>query len=102
MRALHLVHRSPFENNVLRCCVARAARGDSVLLLENAVYAALLDGAMAGVVADATKWLRMAVLIPDLEARGLAGVELLPDVEAIDYDGFVDLAVAYPVIVTWS
>jgi tRNA 2-thiouridine synthesizing protein B len=73
-----------------------------VLLLENAVYAALLHGAMAGVVADATKWLRIAVLIPDLEARGLVGAELLPDIETIDYDGFVDRAVAYPVIVTWS
>jgi tRNA 2-thiouridine synthesizing protein B len=40
-------------------------------------------------------------LKPDLEARGIASEELLEGVQEIDYEGFVDLVVHYPLSHSW-
>ncbi|WP_347258560.1 DsrH/TusB family sulfur metabolism protein, partial [Methylocaldum sp.] len=44
MAVLHLVNRSPQESRALEDCLARAGKGDAVLLIENAVYAAVKGG----------------------------------------------------------
>lgn len=55
MAVLHLISRSPQESRTLEACLARAGEGDAVLLIENAVYAALKSGDCEAVIAAPRK-----------------------------------------------
>ena len=44
---------------------------------------------------------RVRVLSADLEARGIAVADLIPGVEPVDYEGFVDLAVRNDRVHAW-
>jgi tRNA 2-thiouridine synthesizing protein B len=70
--------------------------GDKVILIEDAVYAAL----------DATMTAQCRVesisfLQSDLEARGIAKL-VSNDIQVIDYYDFVELTVQNPTSVTWA
>jgi tRNA 2-thiouridine synthesizing protein B len=85
---LHIINKSPYENNSLDSCL-RVAQGGDVLLIEDAVYAAI--GGTAGTqVSEAMKQFRFHVLQPDLEARGIAD-KVMAGVNKVDYAGFVEL-----------
>jgi tRNA 2-thiouridine synthesizing protein B len=101
MPVLHLVSRSPRESQALACCLARAGASDVVLLSENGVYAALTTSEGDAPIRAALGQLGIYALKPDLEARGIASEELLEGVQEIDYEGFVDLAVHYPLSHSW-
>jgi tRNA 2-thiouridine synthesizing protein B len=100
MPVLHVVSGSPQGSQALIHCLARMQEGDALLLSANGVYAALANS-------GACRWLDVSpplsvyVLAPDLEARGIAVEELWPGAERIDYEGFVDLAVRYPISLSW-
>lgn len=101
MSILHTVNKSPFERANLDSCLKHALPGDAVLLLEDAVVAALPGTAFAGRMADAAGELRLYALGPDLQARGLDAAGLIPGIAVVDYEGFVDLAAENSAVNAW-
>ena len=91
---LHIVNKSPEGGNGLASCLRIARDGDSVLLIEDAVYAATEALAARCGLAAALPRLKLFVLQPDLEARGIAA-RRMPAIEPVDYGGFVELAAAH-------
>ncbi len=86
---LHIINKSPYENNSLDSCL-RVGQGGDVLLIEDAVYAAVA-GAAEKQVRAAMKQFKFHVLQPDLEARGIAD-RVIEGINKVDYSGFVELA----------
>ena len=86
---LHIINKSPFTNSALDSCL-RVAQGGDILLIEDAVYAAV-GGAAEKQVREAMKQFKFHVLQADLEARGIAD-RVIDGVNTVDYGGFVELA----------
>ncbi|CUW41307.1 methylsulfur transfer protein DsrH/TusB [Magnetospirillum sp. XM-1] len=101
MSILHTVNKSPFERSCLDSCLGHAQPGDSVLLMEDAVIAALSGTAFEGKMADAAKTMKLHVLGPDLAARGLDPAKVVKDITVVDYAGFVDLAAGTKATNAW-
>lgn len=97
---LHIVNKSPEHARALQSCLRMAQDGHSVLLIEDAVYAATAAGAKASGLDQALKRLKVYVLTPDLEARGMAA-RRTDGIEAVDYAGFVDLVCNNPTSQSW-
>jgi tRNA 2-thiouridine synthesizing protein B len=97
---LHIVNKSPFERNALDSCLRVAQPGNSLLLIEDAVYAAVSGNTMADKVKAALKTVKVYALVPDLEARGMKGAAV-EGVALVDYGGFVDLVAEHSVVQSW-
>lgn len=97
---LHIVNKSPGQARSLVSCLRTAQDGHAVLLIEDAVYAATAPGAMACGLDRALARLKVYVLRPDLEARGMAA-RRIDGIEPVDYGGFVELVAAHPTNQTW-
>jgi tRNA 2-thiouridine synthesizing protein B len=97
---LHIVNRSPFERNSFESCLRMAQPGSTLLLIEDAVVAATRGTATETQLAKLQGSIRVCVLGPDLDARGLRG-RLVAGAEVVDYDGFVDLVTSTPVSQSW-
>lgn len=97
---LHIVNKSPGAAPALASCLRVAQDGHTLLLIEDGVYAATAAGARACGLAEAAKRLKVCVLMPDLEARGMAGARL-DGIEPVDYAGFVDLVAGHPTHQSW-
>ncbi len=97
---LHIVNKSPAQTNALQSCLRVAQAGHSVLLIEDAVYAATPAGATACGLAEVLGRLKVYVLMPDLEARGMAE-RRIDGIEAVDYSGFVDLVAGHSTSQSW-
>lgn len=93
---LHIVNKSPAQASSLASCLRLAQPGAALLLIEDGIYAAT----SADTLAAALKSLKVYVLQPDVEARGMAG-RLVDGVSAIDYAGFVDLVAEHPNNQSW-
>lgn len=93
---LHIVNSSHTQTSALASCLRLAQPGATLLLIEDAIYAATTGAGMA----DAMKGFKVCVLQPDVEARGMAG-RLIDGLIAVDYAGFVDLVVEHPNSQTW-
>jgi tRNA 2-thiouridine synthesizing protein B len=98
---LHLINKSSIERNSLDSCLRMAEAGDSILLIEDGVYAALKNARDAGEISGRMDELSFYVLGPDVAARGLTDQPLLEGVKVVDYEGFVDLVVATDVTQSW-
>lgn len=96
---LHIVNKSPYQSNALDSALQHATEG-ALLLIEDAVYGATRGSKFADRLSEAASRLKIYVLGPDLQARGMAD-RLLDGVETVDYAGFVDLAVAHPNCQSW-
>lgn len=96
---LHIINKSPFSDSTLDSCLNTATGGD-VLLIEDAVYAATAGNAAADKLRAAMGRFRIHVLMPDLEARGMAG-NLIEGVSAVDYGGFVELTANNKTCQSW-
>jgi tRNA 2-thiouridine synthesizing protein B len=96
---LHIINKSPLSNMSLDNCLRVTASGD-ILLIEDAVYAATTGNAFEAGVRDAMGRIRFHVLMPDLEARGLAN-RLIEGVTPVDYAGFVELTVSNKNCQSW-
>ena len=96
---LHIVNKSPTERSTLESCLAHALPGHSVLLIEDAVYAAT-RGSVASRHIRAAQGIKFYVLAPDLDARALAHTRM-EEVEPVDYRGFVDLVTTHPRVQSW-
>ena len=86
---LHIINKSPLSNCSFESCLRTVESGD-ILLIEDAVYAATKGSAIEAKLRDAMNRFKIHVLMPDLEARGLAD-RLVDGVSPVDYAGFVDL-----------
>ncbi len=96
---LHILNKSPLETGTLDT-VLRLASGGALLLIEDAVYAATRGNAAEPKLRAAMAKLKVYVLEPDLQARGM-GERLVDGVAAVDYGGFVDLVVEHPNNQSW-
>ena len=97
---LHIVNKSHHQSGSLASCLRLARPGHALLLTEDGVLAAAQATAAASGVAAALATLKIYVLQPDVEARGLAG-RLIDGVAAVGYEGFVDLVAEQPTNQSW-
>jgi len=97
---LHIVNKSHQQTGALASCLRLAKPGHSLLLCEDGVLAAAKAVAAASGVESARATLKIYVLQPDVEARGLAG-RLIEGVTPIGYDGFVDLVAEQSTNQSW-
>jgi tRNA 2-thiouridine synthesizing protein B len=94
---LHIVNKTIS----LASCLRVARDGDALLLIEDGVYAATgAIAAQSGLGGEAAKRLKVYVLQPDLQARGMAGRHI-EAATPIDYAGFVDLVAEHSTNQTW-
>ena len=98
---LHTVNRSPFEKSSLESALRLAKPGSALLLLEDAVYAAVKGTVLEERMREAARRLRVHVLGPDLQARGLEEGALIEGIGVVDYGGFVDLVVENDKVQAW-
>jgi tRNA 2-thiouridine synthesizing protein B len=97
---LHIVNKSPAQTSALASCLRFAKDGSALLLTEDAVYAATSAGAASSGLGAAVQRLQVHVLLPDAEARGMAG-KLIDGVRTVGYDGFVDLVTEHSTNQSW-
>ncbi|MEG3640777.1 sulfurtransferase complex subunit TusB [Magnetococcus sp. PR-3] len=86
---LHMVNKSPFQNNGLDSCLRFASEGDCILLMEDAAYGAATGTAKEAMLVEACKKFKVYALSADVKARGIKNV--IDGIEVTDYAGFVDL-----------
>ena len=98
---LHTVNKSPFEKSSLDSCLRVIQAESAMLLLEDAVYAAVKGTAIESQILKACAHCSIFALKPDLEARGLEADECIDAVRLIDYGGFVDLAAEHDSVQAW-
>jgi tRNA 2-thiouridine synthesizing protein B len=96
---LHIINKSPLSNGSLDSCL-RVTESGEILLIEDAVYAATKGNALEGKMREVMGKVKIHVLMPDLEARGLAD-RLIEGVSPVDYGGFVDLVAASKNCQSW-
>ncbi|MCF8151118.1 MAG: sulfurtransferase complex subunit TusB [Burkholderiaceae bacterium] len=96
---LHIVNKSAAERNALDSCL-RVAQGGAILLIEDAVYAATKGNEAESRLRDAQSHLKIYVLAPDLEARGMQD-RIMEGVTTVDYGGFVDLVTEHKNCQSW-
>jgi tRNA 2-thiouridine synthesizing protein B len=96
---LHIINKSPLERNSFDSCL-RVARSGTILLIEDAVYAATPGNSAEAKVKEALTRFKVCVLGPDLDARGMGG-RIIEGVESVGYDGFVDLVASEPNCQSW-
>src|SRR5680860_854187 len=101
MTMLHTVNKSPFSHAALESCLRHAIAGASILLIEDAVYAALRQTTIVDKINSAMKNLSFYVLEPDLRARGFGQGQVIEGVKLVDYDAFVDLVVEHHRVQAW-
>ena len=98
---LHTVNKSPFEKNSIHTCLRLAKKGSDILLIEDAVYAALQNTEIESDIRQAVTEHSLYVLEPDLMARGLDRDLIVEGIQIVGYDGFVDLAVNNDKVQSW-
>ncbi len=96
---LHIVNKSPGASDALAAAL-RLAKSGALLLTEDAVYAATRGHPAEQSIREAASRLKIFVLAPDLEARGMAD-RLADGITQVDYAGFVDLVVEQPNCQSW-
>tara|TARA_B100000315_G_scaffold258872_1_gene312535 strand:+ start:862 stop:1182 length:321 start_codon:yes stop_codon:yes gene_type:complete len=100
-KMLHTVNKSPFEKTALSSCLRLAKNGSGILLLEDAVYAALQGTSLTDDIAGRCKDFQFYALGPDLAARGLSDKPVIDGFKIIDYEGFVDLVAEHDAVHSW-
>ncbi len=95
---LHIVNKSPFTHGVLASCLDKLQANDAIILIEDGVYAAMTSHSSAVSLEQLNK---CYALEKDIVARGLPLGALLPNIQLIDYDRFVNLCVEYPLNHSW-
>lgn len=101
MATLHTVNISPYAGSALASCLRFAMPGSGILLIEDAVVAAVAGSTWSQALAEAMRDYRLYVLRPDLEARGLSE-KLMSGITVVDDAGFVALTVEHDKVVAWS
>jgi len=95
---LHTVNKSPFSSHSLDTALRFIRAGESVLLLEDGVYAAMAGTSYEKTILGLTGQNPVFALSADVKARGIEN--LVEGVEVVDYGKFVDL-VSENAVNTW-
>ncbi|MDE0309655.1 MAG: sulfurtransferase complex subunit TusB [Acidiferrobacterales bacterium] len=98
---LHTVNKSPSEKTTLISCLRLAAENSDIILIEDAVYAAMTGTHTEFLIHSALARCRIYVLEPDMECRGLDKSRLIDGIRTVDYDGFVELSVRNSAVHSW-
>ena len=96
---LHIINKSPLSNGSLDSCL-RVAESGAILLTEDAVYAATKGNTIESKMREAMDKFKIYVLLPDLEARGLAD-RIIEGIASVDYGGFVELVASNKNCQSW-
>lgn len=95
---LHTINKSPYADMSLDECLRVCAGDDVILLIEDAVYAALAGSEWNARLTTGAK--AVYVLLPDAAARGVAN-RIAANIATVDYAGFVQLCCDNSVIQSW-
>jgi tRNA 2-thiouridine synthesizing protein B len=95
---LHIINKSPYQDQCLEDCLRISKAGDELLLIEDAVYAAIADSPYANQLNDSG--LNLYALSADLKARGLASMDI-GSVRPVSDHEFVALTVKHSAIQSW-
>ena len=93
---LHTLNKSTFAYD-LSVALTAMSPDDSLLLIEDGVYTALDKAALSRLQAAG---IRVSLLTPDAEARGVTG-RIPAKLEQLSYEDFVELACASDKTVAW-
>ncbi len=97
---LHIINQSPLANCMLASCLRVITTNSAILLIEDGVYAATKAGGNNNSLFQHTSNVKIFALKEDLQARGLTEF-LLPNIELVNYSGFVQLTSHYQKIHSW-
>lgn len=95
---LHLVKHSPFASHALAQCLELVAKDDVILLLEDAVIAALDGQPLLAALKESQA--EVFALADDLDARGVSA-RLSCSIPAISMHDFVTLTEQHHPLVSW-
>ncbi|WP_126445932.1 sulfurtransferase complex subunit TusB [Sulfuricystis multivorans] len=96
---LHIVNKSPYDRPALNSVLA-TCDGGTILLIEDAVYAAAKGGSEEAKIKAAMGKFKIYALASDLEARGMAD-RVIEGITVTDYAGFVDLVADHKTCQSW-
>lgn len=99
MSTLHTVNKSPFTNTALSACLSVCIERDSVVLLEDGVFGALVNASDA-IQCKLLKGVNVFALADDVAARGIEH-KILREISLINYDEFVKLSTTHERIQSW-
>jgi tRNA 2-thiouridine synthesizing protein B len=101
MATLHTVNKSPFERVSMATAFGHAARGDSVLIIEDGVYGVRKGTTIAKTIEESRAVCEVYALGPDLAARGIKTDNVIEGVKVVGYDGFVELVAGHARVCAW-
>jgi tRNA 2-thiouridine synthesizing protein B len=91
---LHIINKSPFQNCALESCLRYFGKDDTMILIEDGVYAAIPDTNKSTLIGNAMSTHKIYALAADLEARGIE--KIMGPIQKADYETFIDLIEAQP------
>lgn len=97
---LHTVSDSPYFSTRFAEAVAACVAGDSVLLLGDAIFAAVNHSEFATAIGEGSL-ITWYVIDEDCQIRGIEPAALHPSATPIGYAKFVELAIAADSTVAW-
>lgn len=84
---LYIVNK---KGEVLDDCIERVTADDVILLIEEAVFAAVVTKPSSAL-STLTSNIRVYALMPDMQARGIDANRCYEHIQYVDYAGFVEL-----------
>lgn len=93
---LHLVNKSPFENNACSTALRFLGETDTILLIENGVYVATSTELSGSLISNH----KVFALKEDVISRGIEN-KLMDNITLVDYDGFVELTEKCEKVQSW-
>jgi tRNA 2-thiouridine synthesizing protein B len=100
--SLHTVNKSSSSADVLSSCLRTAVAGDTVLLIEDGVYACGGSQSDLLLFSELDPAVRLCALQEDVQARGIKLSENVHRrIEAISYPQFVELACQHTRTISW-
>ncbi len=97
---LYIINKSFPGSDALESCLKHALPKSAILLYENAVLNAVKGSAASHLLEKRLEANKIYVLLSDIEARGIKD-KIMPGIETIDYDGFVDLVIQHKQVQPW-
>lgn len=98
---LHIINKSPLSTQALTSCLRIVQADDVILLIEDAVIAALNNTAFTTEITSTLETKKIYALKDDLIARGVLD-KVISKIKIIDYAEFVDLTVQHYPIQSWT
>lgn len=98
MTTLHTLNKC--DADLIRLCLSAVADGDAILLIEEAVYAALEGHVLNRMLLHRRPDVALKALKEDLAARGISA-RIPADFSVVSYAEFVALSLAHARVVNW-